>query len=138
MPSFGDRSQSKLDGCHKDLQKLLNEAIKHVDFSVIEGRRSLKKQREAYADGRSTLDGVIKKSKHQANPSLAADLLPYPADMHGYNIWDDKIRFALFIGTIKGIALQMNIPLRVGMDWDNDGSTRNHKLVDYPHVEMDT
>ena len=41
MPSFGARSQTNLDTCDPELIRLLNEAIKHVDFSVIEGHRTL-------------------------------------------------------------------------------------------------
>ena len=136
MPSFGARSQTNLNTCDPELIRLLNEAIKHVDFSVIEGHRTLQKQKEYFADGKSTLDGIHKKSKHQSMPSRAADLLPYPAELHGVNIWDDKIRFALFCGIIKGIALEMGIPIRLGVDWDGDLSTRNNKLIDYPHVEL--
>ena len=69
-------------------------------------------------------------------PSRAVDLLPYPAELHGVNIWDDKIRFALFIGVIKGIALQMGIDIRLGLDWNGDGSAKDHKFVDTPHVEL--
>ena len=136
MPSFGERSLKNLESCHLDLQDLLNEAIKHIDFSVIEGHRTTEQQKRYYAEGRSTLDGIIKKSKHQSFPSEAVDVLPYPSELHGVNVWDDKIRFALFIGTLKGIALQMGINLRLGMDWNNDTSTHDHKLVDYPHLEL--
>ena len=136
MPSFGDRSLKNLDSCHLDLQDLMNEAIKHVDFSVIEGHRTTKRQQELYADGRSTLDGVHKKSKHQEFPSRAVDVLPYPADLHDKNIWQDPHRFLLFLGTVKGLAISMNIDIRLGADWDGDGSTANHRFVDMPHLEL--
>ena len=82
------------------------------------------------------LDGVDKLSRHQADPSEAMDLLPYPSVLHGKSIWEDKIRFALFVGIVLGHAQTMGIPLRVGMDWNGDGSALDHRLVDFPHFEL--
>jgi hypothetical protein len=46
MPKLGGRSKRKLSTCHKDIQTILNEAIKWFDFTVIEGERTLKRQQE--------------------------------------------------------------------------------------------
>ena len=34
MPTFGTRSLLQLETCHEDIRRVLNEAIKHADFSV--------------------------------------------------------------------------------------------------------
>ena len=37
MPKFGKSSTKKLETVHQDLQDILNEAIKYVDFGITEG-----------------------------------------------------------------------------------------------------
>ena len=44
MPKFGSRSKKNLATCDERIQKVLNEVIKHVDCSVIEGHRSAERQ----------------------------------------------------------------------------------------------
>ena len=46
MPKFGKRSQKRLKGVDTKLVSVLNETIKHFDFTVIEGVRSLKTQKK--------------------------------------------------------------------------------------------
>ena len=43
MPRFSNRSKTRLESCHSDLQRLMNEVIKHVDITVLEGYRSTDK-----------------------------------------------------------------------------------------------
>ena len=136
MYYFGDRSRRNLDSCDVRLVHLLEECIEHFDFSVIEGHRTTGRQRILFNEGKSTLDGIEKKSKHQSFPSLAVDVMPYPAALHGVSVWDDMVRWALFIGKIQGIATQMNINIRCGIDWNNDGSAKDHRFVDAPHIEL--
>ena len=40
MPKFSKASLSKLESCHKDIQSVMNEAIKHMDFVVLAGYRT--------------------------------------------------------------------------------------------------
>lgn len=136
MPSFGERSRKNLETCHPLIQDLLNECIKYFDFSVIEGHRTTAEQQKVFAEGKSTLDGVNKKSRHQTLPSEAVDVMPWPPELHGKNIWDDMERWCQFIGKVQGIALMMGISIRVGLDWNNDGSIKDHKFVDAPHIEL--
>ena len=136
MPEFGARSETALATCHPDLQCALRAAIAHVDFSVIEGHRSLERQQALYAQGRSSLDGITRQSLHQRAPSLAVDILPWPPVLHGVNVWDDITRFAYLVGRIRGVADQLGISLRCGLDWDDDGSLKNHRFVDAPHLEL--
>ena len=136
MPKFGERSQNNLDTCHQELQRLAHSVIHHYDFAVIEGARSDERQAQLYAEGKSTLDGVNRKSRHQTYPSEAMDVMPWPADLHGKNIWQDAQRWAHFIGIIRGRAEALGISIRVGFDWDGDGSPADHRFVDCPHIEL--
>jgi len=128
MYSFGVKSQAQLDTCHPKLQEILNEAIKHIDFSVICGERTKAEQDRAYRSGMSSVQ--YPNSKHNTRPSLGVDVAPYPIR------WDDTERFAHLVGIIKGIAIAKGINVRLGIDWDNDGDIRDHSFMDYPHIEL--
>ena len=134
--SFGERSQKNLDTCHEHLIMVANEAIRFVDFSVIEGNRSIERQHELFLDGKSEIDGIEKMGMHNHNPSLAFDLLPYPASLHGINVWADTFRFTLFAGYILGIGQSLGIDLRWGGDWNSDWSCADQNFNDLPHFEL--
>ncbi|HMA77701.1 MAG TPA: M15 family peptidase [Candidatus Paceibacterota bacterium] len=128
----------RLDSCDARLQRLCFEVIKHYDFSVLEGHRTLARQQELFNSEPplTTLDGVNKKSMHQPYPSLAVDLMPWPENVNGRNIWEDKFRWHYFARVVIGTALQMSIKIRWGGDWDGDWSNADQKFHDLPHFEL--
>ena len=124
MPKFGKKSLAELRGLDSALVNVLNQAIKHFDFSVIEGMRSLETQTQYVADGVSkTL-----KSKHL--DGAAVDIAPYPID------FDDTERFVYLGGFILGVASQLGVKLRWGLDWDMDTYTKDTKFRDIGHFEL--
>tara|TARA_Y100000310_G_scaffold317007_1_gene369416 strand:- start:129 stop:509 length:381 start_codon:yes stop_codon:yes gene_type:complete len=124
MPIFGRKSLIRLKGVDTKLVNVLNQAIKHFDFTVIEGKRSLETQKEYVAKGASkTLE-----SKHL--DGKAVDIAPYPVD------FDDEERFVYLGGFILGVASQLGVKLRWGLDWDNDTYTRDTKFRDIGHFEI--
>ncbi len=127
MPKFGRRSKKQLATCHPDLQMVLNEAIKFVDFSVLEGHRGEELQNKYYHEGKSKLK--FPKGKHNQNPSLAVDIAPYPID------WKDLKRFGAVAFFIKGIAASHGIELRLGADWNGDFKF-TESFLDLPHIEL--
>lgn len=129
MYSFGKASKARLETCHPDLQRLMNEVIKLYDFSVLEGHRSLETQQKYYRDNKSKLDGVNKKSKHQSSPSLAVDIAPYPID------WT-RDRFYFLAGLVFAKADELGIKIRWGGDWDNDKDFKDQSFDDLPHFEL--
>ena len=130
MFHFGTASKSRLSTCHPDIQRLLNECIKHVDFSVVCGMRGKEDQNRAFDDGKSTVRWP--NSKHNINPSEAVDVAPY---VNGI-AWEDTEGFTLLAGIIKGISLMMGIKVRIGVDWDGDGLVNEHRFIDRPHIEL--
>ena len=128
MPRFGKRSIEKLSTCDTRLQALFNEVIKTVDCSVLEGHRGKARQNELYQDGKSKVK--FPKGRHNANPSNAVDVVPYPVD------WDDRERFHLFAGFVLGIASQMGISIRWGGDWNQNFEVDDNKFDDFPHFEL--
>lgn len=133
MPKFSKQSQEQLDTCHPLLQKLLKLAITRIDFVVVEGFRNKAKQDAAFAKGASKLRWPY--GNHNKNPSIAADIAPYPID------WSDKQksleRFVYLQGVIYSCACELGIPIRQGIDWNRNQDMRDeYGLHDYPHVEL--
>lgn len=129
MYSFGNKSQEKLQGVHPTLVSILNEAIKMIDFTVIEGVRTLEIQGEYYRTGKSkTMNSkhIIQKDGY----SHAVDIAPYPVN------WEDTVRFAYLAGIIRGIAKNKGVEIRWGGDWDSDGDIHDQTFNDLPHFEL--
>lgn len=130
MPSLGKKSLELVSTCDPRLQDILKEAIKVTDFTIIEGARSLERQQQLFKEGKSKIDGIKSKGKHNYSPSLAVDIAPYPID------WNDTKRFFFLAGVMQTIAHQKGIDLRWGGDWDSDGDYKDQTFNDYPHFEI--
>tara|TARA_R110000824_G_scaffold68141_1_gene176429 strand:- start:81 stop:461 length:381 start_codon:yes stop_codon:yes gene_type:complete len=124
MPRFGKRSKERLKGVDRRLVSVLNELIKIMDVTIIEGLRSEQRQEKLLKAGSTK----TKFSKHIEGK--AVDLAPYPID------WEDRDRFHYMGGMIRGIAKQLNVPVRWGGDWDSDGETKDNSFDDLVHVEI--
>ena len=128
MAKFGSRSKANLNSCHSDLQKVFNEVIKKVDCSVLCGHRGEEDQNKAFDEGRSKVK--YPNGSHNADPSYAVDVTPYPVD------WKDRERQTLFAGYVIGVAQGMGIDLRWGGDWDQDFQVKDNTFDDFPHFEI--
>lgn len=143
MYKFGKSSQERLDTCHEDIQVIMNEVIKIYDISVIEGHRSEATQRRYFAEGKSTLDGVYNKSKHQSYPSMAIDIMPYKKGTNAFSGEEkDNRRFYTMMGMVQMIAHRLleegkiTHKVRFGLDWDGDQMYTDQTFDDLPHVEL--
>ncbi len=128
MPKFGKKSKKQLGTCHSKLHEVFNEVIKEVDCSVLEGHRSKDRQNLLYKEGKTKVkypDG-----RHNASPSRAVDVTPYPVR------WSDRERQTLFAGFCLGMANRMGIQVRWGGDWDRDWQVNDNKFDDFPHFEL--
>ena len=128
MPKFGKKSKEQLLTCRKELQEVFNEVIKTVDCSVLEGNRHQTRQDALYEKGKTKVK--FPHGRHNALPSLAVDVCPYPID------WSDRERFHLFAGFVLGIAKSMGIKLRWGGDWNMNWEVDDNKFDDFPHFEL--
>jgi len=124
MPRFGKRSKERLKGVNAKLVNVLNQLIKIMDVTIIEGLRTESRQNELVAQGKSK----TKYSKHLEG--RAVDLAPYPID------WEDRERFHYMGGMIRGIGQQMGVDIRWGGDWDSDGEIKDNGFDDLVHVEI--
>ena len=124
MYKFGKRSRDRLRGVDVRIINILNELIKIMDVTVIEGLRSADRQKELLAKGATK----VKYSKHM--DGKAVDIAPYPID------WKDRDRFHYMGGMIRGIAKQLTVPIRWGGDWDSDGEVKDNGFDDLVHIEI--
>ena len=118
MPSFSKSSQDKLDTCHPDLIRLFNEVVKRTDCSILEGHRTMERQKELFRDGKSKTLG----SKHLTQPSVAVDVMPYPIK------WEDTLGQHKFAVTVLQTALEMGIKVKWGGTW--------RSFYDSPHYQL--
>lgn len=141
MYKFSERSNERLDTCRHELQKVFRLAIQRsgVDFGISEGQRSVKRQQELYAKGRTEkgeivtyVDGVNKRSKHNYIPSEAVDIYAF---VNGSASWETK-HLCYLAGVIMACANELNVDLTWGGNWDNDGQIiSDQNFVDLPHFE---
>jgi len=126
MFSFGSRSLSRLKGIHPDLRKVMDRAIitTDVDFTILEGLRSIERQRKLLASGATrTL-----RSRHLTGH--AVDIAPL---VDGKVSWDWPIYHRL-APTIKKAAQDVGVKIEWGGDWRSfkDGPHWQLPWRDYP------
>ncbi len=134
MPSFGHVSQSRLATCHVDLVRLFEAVVKDYDCTILCGHRTREAQMQAYEDGKSQVSWPD--SKHNAYPSLAVDVGPWPLD------WSDTGAFYLLAGWVLCTADRLyqegviTHRIRYGGDWNGNHATKDQNFHDLPHFEL--
>jgi len=145
MPSFSMTSKDRLNTCHHVLRTLFFEVIKYFDCTILYGYREPAEQLALFKRGRKLengvwvienklevvtyCDGYEKLSNHNARPSDAVDVAPYPID------WQDTKRLYYFAGFVKGMAEHMGLKIIWGGDWQDDKNMNNQSFFDLPHFE---
>jgi len=140
---FGKRSKEKLCTCHIDLQLIAEESLKvsQMDFGISEGHRTVEKQLEYYYTGKSKIDGINKKGKHNYQPSLAFDIYAYVPGKPklAYNIANLSYLGGVITATAKRLLNEGKIThkIRWGFNWDSDGEIgTDQTFQDLPHFEL--
>jgi peptidoglycan L-alanyl-D-glutamate endopeptidase CwlK len=115
------RSRSNLIGVHPDLVAVVRRAIEitDVDFSVIEGTRTVERQKELVAKGAST----TMNSRHITGH--AVDLAAWV----GRELRWDWPLYHKIAGAMKTAANELGIRIVWGGDWKS--------FPDGPHFELD-
>lgn len=133
---------------HPLLQKIVDEAIKVIDFKILDATRGRAAQTKAFLQGNSK--AKFGQSAHNYVPAVAGDLFPAPymwPDDKNLTAEQRKIARQAFLnmgnvigyydpktGKGKGLAKELKIPLRWGGDWNMDGNTSDG--WDMPHFEL--
>lgn len=155
MFSYGQHSLDQLATVDEKLQRVMKLAIQKstIDFSILEGVRTLERQYNLYAQGRTVAEcraaglpsRIIAKpaekkvtwtlhSKHfpPAGSTIgrAVDVGVYPYDPNAPQATYAKIKEYVFAA-----ADECKIRIRWGGDWDQDGHTE-HGEDDFGHFEL--
>lgn len=130
---LGFESQKVYGQVHLDLQRLIDELIKHIDFMVREGYRSPEEQQRAFDEKRSKAKPG--QSKHNSQPSQAVHLIPYPIPNPDKAL-TERIDYTHFAGAVKLMALVLGVKLRWGGDWNNNWKTGDNRFNDLAHYEL--
>lgn len=123
---FGKRSLENLKGVNPLLVKVLNRALEitPVDFTVIEGLRTVERQKQLVNEGKSQ----TMNSRHITGD--AVDIIPV----------NTKWKLEEFIPILKAVKQagdELGVKLRFGINWKNDPSLPiETKFIDAPHVEI--
>ena len=117
---LGQRSLNRLSGVHPDLVRVVKKAaaISDLDFSVLEGVRTVDRQKELVKQGASK----TMNSRHITGH--AVDIAPV---IHGKISWDWPVYYRL-AKIIKDAAAAEKVPLQWGGDW--------RSFKDGPHWEL--
>lgn len=123
--SLSARSINRLQGVHPALVAVVRAAIaiSKTDFTVVEGVRTLEKQREYYDLGKSK----TMKSKHLTGH--AVDLMPYgdfDGDGDREGSWE-RVNFLPIVDAMRQAAANLNVRITWGGDW---------QWQDCPHFEI--
>lgn len=135
MAKFSKRSLGNLEGIHPKLSQVMLEAIKDtpVDFTIVEGVRTLERQKALYAQGPTVTkcDGVVKKSNHQVKEDgygYAVDLYPYYDGVVQIAHKDVPEKQLEIANHIKATAKRLGVSIVWGGDWESP--------YDPPHFEL--
>lgn len=140
---FGKRSIEKLSTCHPDLQKVARMALRYsqVDFGIADGQRPVSEQQRLFAEGKTQLDGVRRKSMHNFSPSLAFDIYAFVQGRP--DLAYDTAYLCYLGGVITSVGQQLfskgeiSRPIIWGYNWDGDGQIRtDQNFQDLPHFQL--
>lgn len=106
---LGQRSLDRLKGVHPDLVKVVKRAIEitPIDFTVLEGLRTVERQKKLVAQGASK----TMRSRHITGH--AVDLAPV---VDGEVRWDWPL-YKKMAPAIKQAAKEVGVPIEWGGDW---------------------
>lgn len=110
MPfALGAKSKERLKGVHPDLVRVVERAIQltEVDFSVIEGLRTVARQQQLVKSGASK----TMRSRH-----LTGHAVDLAAVIDGEIRWDWPL-YAKIAKAVKQAAAEVKVPIEWGGDW---------------------
>lgn len=126
--NFSSASRASIAKLHPKLRAIVEEAIKEIDFKVLDSTRGRAAQTKAFMQGNSK--AKFGQSAHNYVPAIAMDLFPAPYD------WTNIAAFDRLAVVIRRIAKEQGTPIRWGGDWNMDGDKTKSDAWDKPHFEL--
>ena len=134
---LGSRSLMRLEGVHPDLVRVVKKAaaISDLDFTVLEGLRTLERQKQLFAAGAST----TMKSRHITGHAVDLGVL-IGSDVR----WDWSLYLKLG-EVMRAVSLDEKVPIRWGGTWKLLSAIEgpitakilSRSFPDGPHFEID-
>lgn len=129
---LSQRSENNLQGVQPPLVRVVRRAAQSCQFLVVEGVRTLEKQREYYQAGKSK----TMKSRHLTGH--AVDLCP-EVDTDGDGDLELSWKLSDFFplrDAMLAAAKAEGVSIRWGADWNDNGTHKDEKFIDAPHFEL--
>ena len=131
-------NEGRFSGVDQRLVSIAQEACPLLPFDVIvvEGVRTIQRQRDLYAQGRTKPGKIVTwtmNSKHI--DGLAVDLAPYDYETRQI-LWGDVLKFNDMIRFMLRVAAAHKVKIRSGADWNQNGVLRESRETDSPHFEL--
>jgi peptidoglycan L-alanyl-D-glutamate endopeptidase CwlK len=119
--TFSQRSLDNLAGVHPDLVEVMTEALKisPIDFGIIEGLRTLERQKELFAAGKSQ----TMHSRH-----LTGKAVDFAAYIDGAITWENHY-YEMIAHAVKIAAEKIGVKIVWGGDWTT--------FKDMDHIELE-
>lgn len=135
MASFGRSSEAKLKMAHPDIQLVMRKAIKIIDFTIVQTHRTSAEHARYIVLGKTRVS--YEETRHASNPAEAIDIAPWFRN-EPHIRWEDRETFIYLAGIIMACAVDLNIPLRWGGNWDRDDEIlSDQNFDDLVHFELD-
>lgn len=143
------RREKLLDGVHPDLVRVVRRAadlVEGLDLVVLEGVRSLERQKQLAASGASKVVALGRHLRHPDGWAYAVDLgawLPV-VDADGDGKDDDGVSglrwewvfYPRIAAAMQQAGQELQVPIRWGGDWNGNGRSDDERLLDGPHFEL--
>lgn len=131
------KHEERLSTISPQLASVVRGAAPMLAFEllVVEGKRTLARQKELYAQGRTAPGNIVTwtlQSKHI--DGLAVDLAPLKAD--GSIDWANLKAFDQINDAMQESAKVVGVRIRWGADWNQNGKPRERGESDSPHWEL--
>jgi len=142
---FGRKSQNKIASLHPVWQFILPVALERspYDITIVHGLRNKEVQNRLHSEGASYKRWPDSRHNKTDDPEtsekdrwLLSDAVDFAPWVNGGIPWEDTHIFACVAGVIMATAVEFEQKTRWGGDWDADGSTRDHTLLDWGHIEL--
>lgn len=132
------RCEERMRGVDPRLVEVVRDAALRCPrkFIVVEGLRTVERQRQLYAQGRNgdTRPKVTWTLASKHIDGKAVDLAPINPD--GSIDWSDLKAFDAIAKAMFAASTHLEYPIRWGADWDADGNPRERGETDSPHFEL--
>ena len=121
MYKLSKKSQERLETCDERLITIVNDVCKVMDITVLCGHIGKEEQENAFKEAKSRAH--FGQSYHNASPSLAVDIAPYPIN------WDvNDPRWEIICNLVLYIANRYGIKVKLGRDFST--------LTAYPPIDL--